>query len=518
MHTPRRSETPVLIVGGGAAGLTLSLDLARRGIACRTIDRLSGPSNHTRAFTLHARTLEMLERIDRKLLDRYLERGIRTKGMTFNFLGASERPVVDFSGIDSRYAFLFVHNQHETEGFIREYLESECDYHIDWNTRLADFKQQGGEVIARLVHTDRGGEEEVVSCRWLVACDGARSFVRESLGLDYRQSEYKGLVLQNMDVQIEGWPGERDWVHYYMGKDHFLLITQLPGGHYRLMISDMGNSVDASHTPREVFQHFVDRHFHGVVVGEPHWATQWTVITRLASTYRSGNIFLAGDSAHVHSTSGGQGMNCCMQDAHNLGWKLALVEKGLARSTLLDTYETERHPIGEQVIAGASALHEIILAHGTGVEERMMRVKDPAWLALAAGKISGIAYTYRDCVANPPELAPLDGPRIGDRAPDVDLSRGRTLFSLLCHPDLTLLVMAQGDVPTAERIGREFRDRYGSVARVEVLAPDPALAARYKLGEEGRLYLIRPDGYIGFRCLFAEAGRLMSGLDGWLTS
>jgi hypothetical protein len=78
--------------------------------------------------------------------------------------------------------------------------------------------------------------------------------------------------------------------------------------------------------------------------------------------------------------------------------------------------------------------------------------------------------------------------------------------------------MAQGDVPTAERIGREFRDRYGSVARVEVLAPDPALAARYKLGEEGRLYLIRPDGYIGFRCLFAEAGRLMSGLDGWLTS
>ncbi|MGH8314553.1 MAG: FAD-dependent monooxygenase, partial [Steroidobacterales bacterium] len=335
MGSNRHSQIPILIVGAGAAGLTVSMELARRGIRCRTIDKLAGPSNHTRAFTLHARTLEMLERIDRKLVNRYLERGIRTKGMTFNFLGTGERPVVDFSAVDSRYAYLFVHNQHETEGFVREYFENEHGHRVDWNTRLVGIEQKPGEVIARLAHTDRGGEEEIVNCRWLVACDGAHSFVRESLGLDYRQSEYKGLVLQNMDAPIEGWQGEREWVHYYMGKDHFLLITYLPGGHCRLMISDMGKSVDPNLAPRAVFQQFVDRHFDGVSVGEPHWATKWTVITRLAGTYREGNILLAGDSAHVHSTSGGQGMNCCMQDAYNLGWKLAYVESGRADAALL---------------------------------------------------------------------------------------------------------------------------------------------------------------------------------------
>jgi 2-polyprenyl-6-methoxyphenol hydroxylase-like FAD-dependent oxidoreductase len=495
----RHSQTPVLIVGAGAAGLTLSLELARRGIQSRTIDKLAGPSNHTRAFTLHARTLEMLERIDRKLVNRYLERGIRTKGMTFNFLGTGERPVVDFSGIDSRYAYLFVHNQHETEGFVREYFESEYGYRVEWNTRLTGFEQKPGEVVAKIACTDRGGDEEYVSCRWLVACDGARSFVRESLGLDYRQSEYKGLVLQNMDAPVEGWPGERDWVHYYMGKDHFLLITYLPGGHCRLMISDMGKSVDTNLTPRVIFQQFVDRHFTGVRVGEPHWATKWTVITRLAGTYRAGNVFLAGDSAHVHSTSGGQGMNCCMQDAHNLGWKLAYVASGRAGAALLDSYETERHPIGEQVIQGASALHEIILAHGTAIDERMQRVKDPAWLAIAAGRISGIAYTYRATIGNAEEVASLTGPAIGDRAPDVDLEGGRTLFELFNHPDFTLLLMPAADGEEAARMAQEFADRFPDVLRVAVIASQPPLAARYGQGVAGRFYLIRPDGYVGCR-------------------
>ncbi|HZF16148.1 MAG TPA: FAD-dependent monooxygenase [Steroidobacteraceae bacterium] len=518
MNAARHSETPVLIIGAGAAGLTLTLELARRGIACRTIDKLSAPSNHTRAFTLHARTIEMLERIDRGLADRYLARGIRTKGMTFTFEGTRERPVVDFSHIDSRYAYLFVHNQHETEGFIREHFESVHGYRIDWNTRLIDFEQRAGEVIAHVSHTDRGGEEEIIRCRWLVACDGAHSSVREKLGLDYRQSEYKGLVLQNMDVDLEGWQDEPDWVHYYMGKDNFLLITRLPGGHCRLMISDMGQSVESKRPPREVFQEFVNRHCSGVKLGEPHWATKWTVITRLTGTYRSGNIFLAGDSAHVHSTSGGQGMNCCMQDAHNLGWKLAYVEKGWAPPALLDSYEAERHPIGQQVIQGASALHEIILAHGTAVDERMRRVKDPEWLAIAAGRISGIAYTYRSADGAPAKSGPAEGPWVGDRAPDVDFTAGGALFDHLRHPVHTLLLMPANDGAEAEGIARECAGRFGSMVRTAILPADAALARRYGQGPAGRYYLIRPDGYVGARGAFADRAPLVTGLAGLSTA
>lgn len=530
------STTPVLIVGGGAAGVVLSAELRRRGIACRTIDKMSEPSTATRAFTLHSRTLEMFERMDRELVERYLNRGNKTKGFTFNFQGIDERPVLDFTDLDTCYPHVLVHNQDETEQFVREYMHDKLDYEIEWNTRLVDIEQHDKGVRARLLHEDDDDREEIVDARWLVACDGIHSSIRKSIGLDYKGSDYTGMVLQNMDVTLDGFPDGHDWIHFYMAKDHFLLVVRLPGDNYRLLISDMGEAADPDLSPRQAFQKLVDQHFDGVTLGEPHWATQWQIWTRLAGTYRDRNIFLAGDCAHVHSPSGGQGMNCCMQDANNLAWKLALVIQGRASPALLDSYEAERKPVAEQVIAGASALHEIMMAHGTGVEERIKLTKDPEWLAVAAGRVSGIAYTYRDYVEKYDGLQAIEGPVIGDRVPDVEFSEDTNLFSLFCHPDMNLLLLPvsglASDRQLCDDISRYLTGRYAGIIRVFTIVDKDSgeqqadlyhdnsskLKQYYGQSDEGRLYFVRPDGYIGFRCLFSEVDIFYAYLQSFLIS
>jgi NADPH-dependent dioxygenase len=338
------------------------------------------------------------------------------------------------------------------------------------------------------------------------------------LGLEQQESNYAGTMLQNLDAFLHGFPDVDDYVHYCAGTDHFIMIVRLPGGFYRMLLSDRGEAAGAGVTPEQGFMRLVNKHFDGVRLGEIVWHSKWQSAVRLAQTYRAGNVFLAGDSAHVHSTTGGQGMNCCMQDAYNLGWKLALVVQGHAQSSLLNTYETERRPIAEQVIWAASSLHEIFMGHGKDIAERAQKIRDPAFLDAVVGRCSGISYTYRDYVPPHVGLAPLAGPEPGDRAPDADLTPGRTLFDLTRHPHFTLLVLPARNTASEglAAAARGLADRYRMVMDCHVLPPSASLEKRYGSDERDRLILLRPDGYVGFRCLASEADRLEAHLEGFL--
>jgi len=513
----RTSETPILIVGGGAAGTVLSLELARRGVEFRAVDRLPGPAPTSRAITVHARTLEMLERIDQRLVERYLRRGIHNKGYVLHFVKDGKRsevrPGLDFTSIDCRYPYLLIHRQDETETFIRDYTLEEYGLECDWHTRLVEVAQDASGITATLEHNDDERDRELVRCQYLVACDGINSRVRNSLEVAQSESDYRGTVLQNLDAYLQGFPDADDFVHYCAGTDHFVMVVMLPGGFHRMLLSDRGEAADPNITPRQAFQRLLVRHFDGVNIGDIVWHSKWESWVRLAKTYRSGNIFLAGDSAHVHSTTGGQGMNCCMHDAWNLGWKLALVVKGQAGAALLDSYEAERRPIAEQVIWAASALHEIFMGHGKDIGERSQRLTDPSFHNEVVGRCSGISYTYRDYLEQPPELATIPGPVIGDRAPDVDFGQGGALFDYTRHPDFTLIAVVgktDNDHAVLENLGRRYQDRYGALVRTQVVVADNSFEKVYGSESRSRLYLIRPDGYIGFRCLASEASRLES--------
>src|SRR5688572_15633560 len=158
------SEIPVLIVGGGAVGCVLSMELARRGIEYRCIDRMPGPGRESRAIALHARTLELMDLVEKALSRRMLDRDLWCRGYVMHFLRDGERtevrPGLDYTTVDSRYNCILSHNQSETEGFVRDYTRSRFSREIEYHTAFQDLTQDAGGVTARVTHGDRGDEEE----------------------------------------------------------------------------------------------------------------------------------------------------------------------------------------------------------------------------------------------------------------------------------------------------------------------------------------------------------------------
>jgi hypothetical protein len=180
---------------------------------------------------------------------------------------------------------------------------------------------------------------------------------------------------------------------------------------------------------------------------------------------------------------------------------------------LLDTYETERRPVAEQVIWAASSLHDIFMTHGKDIAQRKQTMFDPGYTERVVNTCSGIAYTYRDYIQKTAGLTDISGPAIGDRAPDIDFERGGALFDKIRHEYFTLLTMA-GD-SAASAVVHGLQQRFSPVVAVESLPVSDALSKRYG-PSDGRLFLIRPDGYVGFKCSANEAPLLEANLNGLL--
>jgi 2-polyprenyl-6-methoxyphenol hydroxylase-like FAD-dependent oxidoreductase len=478
MRMPKELTTDVLICGAGAAGLTLAIDLARRGVSFRLIDKMDGPFQGSRGKGIQPRTQEIFE--DLGIVDRIVatgglyppQREYREDG-SFTESDIMER--VDPTPAEPYHVALMV-PQFLTEGVMRERL-IELGHEVEFGCELVGLEHDEDGVTARLA--GKAGQE-VVRVRYLVGADGGRSFLRHALNIGF-PGKTLGIRAVVADVLLTGL--ERTaWHRFHEGAmDRQMSLCPLAGtelfqlqapipllGEIDLSATGLSSMV-AERTGRD------DIRIQSVL-----WASAYNMIARLADRYQVGCVFLIGDAAHTHPPTGGQGLNTSVQDAYNLGWKLAAVLHG-APTSLLDSYEEERRPIAAAMLGFASRLLD------AAKRGEMRRGREVQQLDLG--------YPDSSLSLEQPERS--GGLLAGDRASDApihgDAGQATRLFELLKGPHWTLLgyEVARGDV-----LPRPSLHIHAFGPRGDLVDEDGYFRAAYAVSP-GDWVLVRPDGYVG---------------------
>ncbi|WP_435969488.1 FAD-dependent monooxygenase [Streptomyces sp. Qhu_M48] len=469
MSGTEQTDTQVLVIGAGPTGLLLAGDLAAAGVDVTLVERRPhGLANMTRAFGVHARTLEQLDA--RGLADELLATGTTlTRARLFGRLD------LDLTRLPSRFNHLLVTPQYEVERLLERRAEA-AGVTFRYGTELRGLRQDADTVTAEL--TDPGGTPRTLTARHLVGTDGVRSAVRTALGLPFPGgSVIRSIVLA--DVRLTEEPTESFSVNG--SGDSFAFLAPFGDGWYRVMGWSRTRQVDDSEPVDLDELREITRGALGTDLGmhDPRWISRFHSDERQSPSYRVGRVFLAGDAAHVHSPAGGQGMNTGLQDAANLSWKLTAVLRGTAPDpdALLDSYQSERHPVGATVLRTSGALVRLAMAHSPltraarSLAAGFLNAVRPA-STRAMGMISGIGIAYA-----PPEGSHRPA---GRRAPDIRLREGR-LHELLRAGEF-VLIAPEGPPPALPKTAPVSPGHL-----VRATWPDPARRTAV---------LIRPDGHI----------------------
>lgn len=543
MHSDRAQRTtgplPVLIVGAGPTGLALAVQLQSFGVAFRIIDRLTDRGRESRALAIQARTLELLQSVG--IGDQLAAAGRSSTRLLLHLDGHVAKVVLGgFGATDTRFPYILFLSQAETERILASHLEAR-GVSIERGVELVDFKAENHGVTSTLRHADG---TETVGAMYLVGCDGAHSKVRKAAGIAFEGAPYIQDFLLG-DVEADG-PLDTEALHSFAGGHGVAMFFPLGAPRtWRViaMAPDSGGepttAAETSSLSLAELQVVVDGATGSTVrLRDPAWLTHFRLHHRQADRYRAGRAFLAGDAGHIHSPVGAQGMNTGIQDAWNLGWKLAFNLRGWADDRLLDTYQAERWPVGRSLLRTTDRVFGLFVrgisasAVARWVRREIVGRVLPSVMSsrrlrdFAFGFISELRIHYRFSPAvleGKPSLS--GGPKAGSRLPDATVVRGseeRFLQHALAGPTLQLLLCGDSEAWDHTRLNalalmyREyltphFLTRSASSAVDLVDASDVALDL---LGvEQAAQYLVRPDGYIAFRC----AGTDLQGVFDYLT-
>jgi 2-polyprenyl-6-methoxyphenol hydroxylase-like FAD-dependent oxidoreductase len=414
----------VAVVGAGPTGLMLACELALGGATVRVLEERTDTPNITRAFAVHARTLELLDA--RGLADDLMPRGVPVYEVAPP--GGS---TVSLRGLPSRFGMVLIVPQSGTEKVLQA-RAGELGVEMVRGAEVAGLTQDGDGVTVECARGDG------VRARYVVGCDGAHSTVRGRLGIDFVGKQYETHILL-ADVQLTRGPAET--LTGVTNERGVVLVIPLGDGWFRAIVWDrlreqapLRDPVTAEEV-RDSFQRIAG---HDFGMTEMRWSSRFLSERRQARHYRKGRAFLAGDAAHVHSPLGGQGMNTGIGDAMNLGWKLAATVRGSAPTSLLDSYETERHPVGASVLALTDAFNQVVLSRSR--VGRLLRTallgtitRLPAGGRLLGERLSGIGIAY--------PRASGDDRLVGRRMPDI-VCDGKRVYELLRGGKFVLVTAA----------------------------------------------------------------------------
>jgi len=477
--------TDVLIVGAGPTGLLLACELARRNVSFRLVDAAPQPWNASRGKGLQPRSLEVLD--DLGVVDRALAGGRFHLPLRFHDANGGHHDQDVYEGHepspDAPYGSPMIIPQWRVEGILREQL-AEFGGQVEFGTALENLEQDATGVTATL---SRNGVTETARAHWLVACDGGRSTARRLLDIAFIGETLETHRMFVGDVRASGI--DREFWHAWRSEEGFVGLAPLP--HTDAFQFQASLTPDMPIEPSlALFQQILDARSKrsDIKLIDASWMSYWRANVRMVDRYRVGRALLAGDAAHVHTPAGGQGMNTGIQDAYNLGWKLAAVIGG-ADSALLDTYEEERLPVAASVLGLSNKLLERV-------------ANSKHLLAKRGAETFQLDINYRDSRLAQ-ELRTTPGKLCaGDRAPDAPgLRQGDQvcrMFDLLRGTHFTVLAFGDG----WESCLADVKARYGSLVKCAVIGKSGWLdseghAARGYDIQSDTLLLIRPDGYIG---------------------
>ncbi|WP_291694469.1 FAD-dependent monooxygenase [Bradyrhizobium sp.] len=490
---------PVLVVGAGPTGLLLTAELQRRGVPCHLIDAQPGPLHWDRATVVHPRSLEIFESL--RLAERFLDAGCRQRGVKIHSLGKVIGGM-DLSNCGSTYGFNLGLSEEVTESILTGYLRQQGG-EVNRSCRLIGLTQHRDGVLAEI---ERNGDRYQVAAQWVVGCDGIHSPTRELSGIGFEGHDM-AKPWAVFDATLEGWTDSFETTFVYF-ETVPVILTAIPGHRWRVYLrpssEDSDLVLDAAFTLR---RYSPTASFIGVE--NPR---RFHCHTKIATRFRSGAVFLAGDAAHLCSPAEGHGMNCGLQDAFNLAWKLALVYQGAAAPSMLDSYEAERRPVAEMVAQSGDVMERNLTmidaaerdSRDQGIKAALADPKKRHHEIVAETELN-IEYSRSPIVSG--DANSYLGP--GDRLPgaipvQVSDRRPRGLHELTQGAGHTLMLLAG---PTAHN--SVLLDLHAALQKHTI--DSPLFEASVQIGhlerpaadlmgiEEITLLAVRPDGYIGLR-------------------
>ncbi|MBV8884134.1 MAG: FAD-dependent monooxygenase [Chroococcidiopsidaceae cyanobacterium CP_BM_RX_35] len=516
-----REVKPVLIVGAGPTGMTAAMELSRFGVPVRIVDKLATPSTTSRALAVQARTLELFEQ--RGLIQEMLQIG--NQGTEATIYGNGKRlGKVHLTEIKSRYNFILLLSQSETERILREELARQ-GVAIEHGTEMIEFAQLESSAqpglnsgVKAVLRNSEGGLEELEAA-YLISAEGAHSMVRRTLNL-----QFQGKSLQQSyalaDLHLDGDLPDNE-LSIFTAAHGFLGVFPMGNRHFRFIATEpeKHEKTDDEPTLAEL-QKIYDEDSHiPARLRDMTWSSRFRINSRMLHTLRERRMFLGGDAAHIHSPAGGQGMNTGIQDMINLSWKLAMVWQGKATPELLNTYEEERLPIIRSIVSRTETATDVLNSNSPIVHQLITHIAPVLLNAhfvqqLSTGLISEVAANYRASSLSQTHHA-RGSLRAGDRVPDMDVivrnldssedtqPRKARLYEILAPSRFNLLVAGSESTMDLPPIWEAQLSPWHGFLKIQHIAPVPTQGEAMfqfdsSFGNGQSLALVRPDSYLGF--------------------
>lgn len=492
-------NTDVLIVGAGPTGLALACQLIRYGVEFIIIDKKEATTPYSKAIGVQARTLEIYEQID--LADKLRSLGAVANGAKL-FAGGEVRGEIDFTDIGkgvTPFPGVLIVEQGKHESLLYEYITSHCR-DVSWQTQVVDFTQNENGVTANMQLADGGSE--TIHAKFLVACDGAKSLVRHALGLKFEGSTFERMFYV-ADVDID-WKYGAGGLFAFLMRNNLLVFFTMDGNQRYRIVGTFPE--EFAKDEGDVLYEEIEQQIRSDAeiefdITKVHWFSTYKVHTRHIDKFSVGRCFLAGDSAHIHSPAGAQGMNTGIQDGYNLAWKLAWVLKGNSSIELLNTYNEERLPNAENLtrttdrffglVADPNPFASFVRLHIFPLAAKFIsRLKSVRRFVFP--RVAQLTINYRGM-----SLAENVGSfsiKAGDRMPWFEID-GKSIYDDLHGAMFHLIIFHDGksDVTRlSDDLLKEWREKIGSHS----YSLYPHVAEIFGT-TRSFLIILRPDNYIG---------------------